>query len=278
MNPGMRIYEQLSGLEGVSAGGTATLRVPTNRRHLMLRVFAIATIGGVVTTDATAIIEEVTTMIGARVIRQERAIDIAQQRLFNKLPADASGALTLYYAEPNRSDVLDEVVTAFECFGDVTNFVLKFKLKAGISAATITVVDVYDNSVLTDAKNNKIRQIIKRSPIAFNLGTVGDITSLPVDLPILGIFLIGETGKTIDAVKATVDDTQVVHDMTNAQNKAFLADYNRDGSAFSYCLRFDMEGQISRRLEGIRNLTLRVASSAPQSITALVEYVAPDYI
>jgi hypothetical protein len=79
-------------------------------------------------------------------------------------------------------------------------------------------------------------------------------------------------------VKVTVNDNQVIHDMDTAQMLAFLKDYNLDGTQFTYPLLFNVEGQISRRLEGIRNMTIRVTSAAPNSIDAWIEQVAPAYI
>ena len=51
MNPGTRIYEPLSGLSGVSNKGTPSILIPTNRRHIMNKVFCSATVqvGGVAT-------------------------------------------------------------------------------------------------------------------------------------------------------------------------------------------------------------------------------------
>ena len=287
MNSGMRIYEPLYGIEGVASSGSATVKVPTNRRHIMKKVFASATIDvagtPTLTTDPTKIIDKVITMLGTKVIREEYVADIVAIRAFYKLPADASNALCLYYAEPWRSDVMDEVLSAWDTFGNLPgDFVLKFQLKAGLTNPSLRVVDAYDNAVLTskDQKGNEQRvlQIVKRTFSTFNLGSVGDITSLPTDLPILGIYLKGEAGKTIDHVKVTVNDTQVIHDLDTDQNAAFLSDYNLDASQFSYPLRFDVEGQLSRRLEGIRSMSIRVTSSAAQTITAVIEQVAPGYI
>lgn len=274
----MRIYEPLFGIEGVASGATATQKVPINRRHIMTRVFCSATDGAGATTDPTRIIDEVTTMIGTRVVRNEKVADLVKLSALSKLPAGATKALTLYYASPALSDVMDEVLTAWDTFGLPENsFVYKFKLLGGLTNPSIQLVNVYDSSQMTDDKGNVIRQIIKRGYQSYNLGTVGDISNIPVDLPILGVYLKGSAA-AIQHVKVTVNDNQVVHDLDTAHNLQFLEDYNLDGTQFSYPILFNVEGQISRRLEGIRNMTIRVTSAAPQTIDAWIEQVAPGYV
>jgi hypothetical protein len=279
MNPGMRIYEPLFGVEGVGSGATATLKIPVNRRHLMIRVFCAATLAGPVNSvDPLDILDEVTTMVGTRVVRNEKVADLVALAGLAKLPAGATKALTIYYADPSRSDVMDEVLTAWDTFGLGENsMVLKFKFKTGLTNPSISIVNVYDTAQMTDEKGNVVRQIVKRSYSNFNLGSVGDITNLPVDLPITAVYLKGLT-QAISHVKVTVDDTRVIHDMDTAQNSQFLEDYNLDASKFSYPLLFNIEGQISRRLEGIRNMSIRVTSAAAQSVEAWIEQVAPAYL
>jgi len=278
MNPGLRIYEPLFGVEGVGAGATATLKIPVNRRHLMLRVFCAATVGGAASVNPLDIIDEVTMMVGTRVVRNEKVADIVALSALNKLPAGATKALTLYFADPSRADVMDEVVTAWDTFGlGESSFVIKFKFKSTAVSPSIQVLNVYDSSQMTDDKGNVVRQIIKRSYSSYNLGSVGDITNIPVDLPILAVYLKGLTS-AINHVRVTVDDTRVIHDMDTSQNLEFLQDYDKDGTQFSYPLLFNVEGQIGRRLEGIRNMSIRVTSAAAQSVDAWIEQIAPAYL
>ena len=282
MNTGMRIYEPIVGIEGVASGGTAYIRLPQNRRHLMARLFCSAThvVGGTPTptTNPADIIESITHLVRGREIRVESVADIIAQREFYKLPADASNALSLYYAEPWRADVLDEVITAWPMFDGEGEVVIKAKLKAGLTNPAISAINVYDGNAAR-VNGQIVKQVVKRFTVNKNLGTVGDFAdNLPINWPILGIFLKGEAGKTIDKVKVTVNNTVVVHEMTRQENAAFLSDYNLDASKFHYPLRFDMEGQLGRRLEGISSLNVRVWSSAAQNVEAVVECVAPDYI
>jgi hypothetical protein len=280
MNQGMRIYEPIFGIEGVGSGQTATVKIPVNRRHIMLRVFVAATLAGPVNTiDPNDVLDEITMMVGTRVVRNEKVADLLSWAQLNKLPKGTTKALTLYFANPAQADVIDETVTAWDMIGLAENsFVIKFKFKSGLTNPSVQVVDVYDTSQVIDTTSKSvIRQIVKRSYSSYNLGSVGDITNIPVDLPISAIYLKGLT-QAINHVKVTVNDTQVIHDLDTAQNSQFLEDYNLDASAFSYPLLFSIEGQLARRLEGIRNMSIRVTSAAAQSVDCWIEQIAPAYL
>lgn len=276
----MRRYEPISGVEGVSPGGSATAKLPDNRRHLMVKLLASATIGGVTVTDPTQIIDTVIHQVKGKTIREESAADLIAIRKLNGLGVDPSSALNLYYAEPNRAAVNDELLSAWDTFGATHDFTLKVKLlSAGITNPTLHVVDAYDSSVMTDAKGAKVRQILKRTPYTYNFGTNGDITNLPVDLPIQRIYLKGSS-QPITHVKVIVNDTETVHDLDAADYKSILNDYGLDFTAFganAYPLCFDVEQQLLKRLEGIRSLTIKVTSAGAQGVTALLEQAAPDY-
>ncbi len=281
MNSGMRRYEPVAGVEGVSPGTTATAKLPDNRRHLMLKLGVSATVGGATSTKPGDVIESVIQQVKGKTIREELVTDILAIQKLNGIADDPSDLLNLYYAEPNRAAVNDELLTAWDTFGGVKHdFTLKVKLKSGITAPVLKVVDVYDLSVMTDRPGGpQIRQILKRTPYTYNFGSVGDITNLPVDLPIQRIYLKGAS-QVINAVKVIANDTETVFEMTRAENKSALNDYGLNAEAFGangFPLCFDIEQQLLKRLEGIRSLTIRVTSAAAQQVTAIVEQVAPDY-
>jgi hypothetical protein len=276
----MRRYEPVSGIEGVSPGGTATAKLPDNRRHLMVKINTSCTIAAATDTDPTHLIDTVICQVKGKTIREEKASDLVALRTLAGLGADPSNALCLYFAEPNRAAVNDELLSAWDTFDAVHDFTLKLKLlSTGITNPSINIIDVYDSAVLRDPKGVKARQILKRTPYTYNLGTTGDINNLPVDLPIQRIYLKGATA-AITHVKVVVNDTETVFDMDATQNKSVLNDYGLDATAFganAFPLLFDVEQQLLKRLEGIRSLAIRVTSASAQSITALVEQAAPDY-
>jgi Viral coat protein P2 N-terminal domain len=278
INAGMRIYEPIFGIEGVSAGGNATAKMPSNRRHILTKIFAAATVGGVGSTDPSAIIDSIVTKIGTKVIRDEKVTDLVKLAALYKLPSEAA-QISLYYADPSRADVMDEVLTAWDVFGLPENaFTYQIKLLGGAVAPSLRMTDVYDGNRMQDSAGNVIRQIVKRTYTSTNVGAgIGNINNIPVDWPITAIYMSASAG-TIDHVKVTVNDTQVVHDMDRLDWLEILKDYNLDGTQFSYPLLFNVEGQISRRLEGMRNMKIQVTSSAANTVSCWVEQVTPDFV
>ena len=275
-----RFYEPVSGVEGVSAGNTATVKMPVNRRHLIVRLLATATGTAALPTTATSnavdVIEKVYSYVGGKLIREELVEDLLAIPLLNGLPVDPSGAATLYYAEPWRSSVMDEQVTAWDTY-DVKDFTLKVKLRAGVVNPTLTVIDGYDTGYSMNG-GKRILQIIKRTPYSFNAGTLYTITALPSDLPTTRIYLKGQAGVTIDAIRVTLNDTQVAQELTRQQNASFLSDYRLDATKFSFPVLFEASQQLFDYLQPQKNIAVRVQSSAPQSIDVLLEQVAPNYI
>jgi hypothetical protein len=284
MNKAQRIYEQLSAVDAVS-GGEVIFKAPQGRRHLLTRLFCSATHnpggGPVVTTNPLDIIEGITTLVANAEQRVEKVVDIIAQRAFWKLMTDPSGALVLYYAEPHRADVDDETLFAWPLVDGEGDITYKIKFKSGLTNPSVKAVNVYDGfswKLGTAADSPTAKQIIRRFSVNKSMGTIGQfINEIPINLPIMGIYLKAEAGKTIDRVKVTANNTQVIHDMTRQENAAFLSDYNLDATQFSYPLRFDVEGRARGRLEDIRALNVEVYSSAAQSVEAIVEQVAPDY-
>lgn len=279
MLPLMRRYEPLFGIDGVVSDGTATIKVPGNRRILGIRIFGSATIGGSPSTTVTDMVDRVTTIVRGKEIRVESAADIAAIRTFYKLPAETGGALTLYYMEPHRADVNDETLPAWPLYNGEGDITLKLKLKTGLTSPALKAICIYDQGAFKNEAGVITKQIVKRYSVFKSLGTTGDFTNqLGTGLPLLGIFFKTDSTQTIDSCKVTVNDTDVVHELTRVENNAMLADYNLDGTAFKYCLRFDVEGQIFNRLQDIRSLNVRLGLSAAANVEAIVEEVAPDYI
>src|SRR5690606_6145826 len=112
--------------------------------------------------------DSLTHLVRGREIRVESVADIIAQREFYKLPADASNALSLYYAEPWRADVLDEVITAWPLYDGEGEVVIKAKLKAGLTSPAISAINVYDGNAAR-VNGQIVKQIVKRFTVNKNL-------------------------------------------------------------------------------------------------------------
>jgi hypothetical protein len=82
---------------------------------------------------------------------------------------------------------------------------------------------------------------------------------------------------TLDAIEVTRDNEKVL-EATNAENSAFLKDYEMTASFWGFPVVFDTDQQVSSALIVNKELNVRVLSSAPNALTALVEHRVPGYV
>ena len=270
----MRIKSYINGVEGVIAGGIATVNVPINRRYHAIKSFLSATVGGNPSTDPTAILDYVRQIVNGVVMRD---LTPAQYLAIADLNGQTVGAgeLPFWYSEPWRASVVGEEATSWDMFGQ-TKFTLEFKFKATAVNPTLVIEAAYDyGRNVSDGK--PFLSIVKQLAQNYNAPAGKyDVTTLPVIWPIQRI-LIGVSAGTVVDVEV-YRDSERVHEGTAAQNARFLADYGLDGTAFSYPIAFDYEQQISSPLIVGKELNVRVNSSQANSLSAIVEHRANGYV
>lgn len=277
----MRFYEPIAGIEGVAAGANATVKVPNNRRLMMLRLTAQGTNAVPATVYGTDVIEEVFVYVGGKLQRNvtgPELVDIAN--LNGRVTVGATDPLCIFFAEPWRASVMDEQVSAWDVWG-VGDITLKVKIKAALTALSLRAVMAYDDGFTTNGQGQRVRNIVRQMPFNFNAGSQYDITALDLDKPIQRIYLYPEAAKSITAVKVTVNDSTVVHEMTAAENAEFLEDYGlvyTPGAGVRYPLCFDIEQQIFNALAAPRSLRVSVTMSAAGAIKAVLENRAVDFL
>jgi len=280
----MRLLEPIAGIEGVASGATATVKVPTNRRLHLLRLFAQATDAVPATVYGADVIDEVQIFVGTSLVRIITAAELLFRAGFEGYTITPQyDGVPIYFSEPKRASVMDEQVTAFDLW-NVPDMTLKVKIKSGLTAVTLKAVMVYDEGYTTDAKGNRVLNVIRQLPNFYNAGTSYDITTLDITFPIQRIFLFPASGVTITGVKVVVDDSKIVHELTQRENIAFLEDYGliaEAGNGKCYPVCFDANGQLFDGLGAdrpIRSLRVTVAQSGAGQIKALLESRAPRYI
>lgn len=272
-----RIYEPIAGVEGVAAGASATVKVPTNRRLHLLRLEASA-VGPIYGTD---VIEEVFAYVGSKLQRNvlaQELVDIAN--LNGRGLVGTTDAIPLFMSEPHRASVMDEQVTAWDLWG-VGDCTLKVKIKAGVVSPVLAAIMAHDDGFSTNGNGQRILNIIRQMPFHYNAGTSFDITTLDVDKPIQRIYLYPEAGNTITSVKVVVNDSATVHDLTQAQNKEFLEDYDlvaETGAGKMYPLCADLEQQIFAAWPPLKSLRVTVRQSGAGAIKAVLENRATGYV
>ena len=270
----MRIKNYINGVEGVVAGGTATVNVPINRRYHAIKAFVSATVGGSPSTDPTAILDYVRQIVNGVVIRD---LTPAQYLAIADLNGQTVGAgeLPFWYSEPWRASVIGEESTSWDMFGQ-TKFTLEFKFKTTAVSPSLVVEGSYDfGRNISDGK--PFLAIVKQLSQTYNAPSGKyDVTTLPIRFPIQRILCQASTG-TIDDVEV-YRDNEKVHEGTDDQNARFLADYGMDGTAFTYPIAFDYEQQISSPLIVDKDLNVRVNSSASNTLTVITEHRANGFV
>lgn len=280
----MRRYEPISGIVVGAAGTDSTIPVPTQRRLLMGKLYASGTVGGNPAYGAD-IIDGIQFYVGTRLISDVTAQELLDEAKLNGLAVTPSATvgIPIYFAEPKRASVMDEEATGWDLFG-VPNMTIKARTKAGVTAPSVSLVMAYDDEFVTNDKGERVLNIIKREPISLgNLGTTADILSptIPVDLPIQRLLVYPAAGVTISRAKVTVNDNQVVFDMSQAENMEFLKDYGLvaeagNGKVFPIC--FDADQQLFDGLPAVRNLKLSLTQSGAGTVKIVAVRRAPAYI
>lgn len=272
----MRLYEPVAGVEGVAAGATATVKIPTNRRLHMLKLVASGT--GVAGSD---VIDEVFTYVGGRLQRNLSAIELSDIANLNGRPlTPTTDPIPLFMSEPWRASVMDEQVTAWDLWG-VNDLTLKVKIKAGVLLPALTVLMAHDDGFTTNAQGQRVLNVVRHSPFNYNAGTSFDITTLDLDKPVQRIYLYPAAGNTIQKVKVVVNDSVTVHELTQAENIEFLKDYKlvaTAGAGKMYPVCFDLEQQIFNALAAPRALRITVTQSGAGALKAVLENRAVAYV
>lgn len=270
----MRYKGYINGVEGVVAGGTATVNMPINRRYHGFKAFVSATVGGVPSTDPKAILQYVRQIVNGVVIRDLTPTQYEAIALLNGQTVGA-GEMPSWYSEPWRASVLGEESTSWDMFGQ-TKFTLEFKFLAAAVSPSLAVQATWDfGRNVSDGK--PFLAIVKQLSQTYNAPAGKyDVTTLPVRFPIQRILLAASAGTIVDT--EVYRDGEKVHEGTTLENQRWLADYGLAGTAFSYPIVFDYEQQISSPLIVDKEINVRVNSSLANSLTVITEHRANGFV
>ncbi|MBW7895156.1 MAG: hypothetical protein H3C27_08580 [Opitutaceae bacterium] len=281
----MRNYESIAGITVGAAGTDSTIPVPVNRRAHIIRLYASATNSVPATVYGADVLDDIQFYVGTNLVRNIKAsqlLDIAKGNGHTVTPSATVG-LPIYFTEPWRQTPDDEQMSAWDLWG-APAFTIKARTKAGLTSPSVTAILDYDGGYALDRAGKRVLNIIKQEPVALGvLGTTADILSpvIPVDLPIQRIWVYPDSGVTMNRVKLTVNDSQVVFDMSQAENANFLADYDMvgelgNGKVFPVIL--DMDQMTLDGLPPVRSLKLTLNQSGSGAVNLLLERRAPAYI
>ncbi len=266
----MRRGEFLRGINGVVAGGNATVKGETGRRHHRLKVFYLES--GVLADPSTTGITRIEERLNGVLFTD---LTPAQARSIYLLNGGTlgTGEIPLPKSEPWKASPTGEESTSWDLEG-VNSYNIGLKFDAAATAPSIRVYDEFDNFRNLDS-GKPFKAFVKRLPIAFNaVSGLNDFNNLDFRFPIQRIHLFAPSA--INSVEVQRDG-EVIYEADNAENVRILADYGLDvaASGIEFPLVFDRDQQASSFLQARRSLNLRIDSSAAQVITAIVETRVP---
>jgi len=276
----MRIINLINGMNGVVAGGVATLDIPPGRRYHALKAWLAATVSSAPSTDPTVIISSARLIVNGVVMRDLTPTQVLNIAKLNGITPDATtGELPFYFSEPWRASVIGEESTSWDMFGQ-SKFTLELTFLTTALSPSCVVEAAFDYGRNVDGTGKNFLAIVKqlRYTRSNPTGAV-DIIDLPQQYPIQRIHLTTSAG-SISSLEIWNDTVKVMEGIT-ANINDFYKDYRLTPSAASFGLSavFDYSQQISDALFVVNNnLNVRPTCSAAGSITALVEFRAPGYV
>lgn len=280
----MRRYEPIAGITVGASDSDSTIPIPNNRRLILARFYAAALNATPAAVYGADVISDIQIYVGTKLVSvttMQELLDVAKLSGFSITPS-ASVGVPLFFADPKRASVMDEQVTAWDLFG-AENVTIKARTKSALTAVTLKVVLDYDDGFTTNAQGERILNIVRVDPVNLgSLGTAADILSpnIPVDLPIQRIFVYPASGVTIQSVKVTINESQVIQELTQAENIDFLKDYGlvaESGNGKVYPVVFDTSGQLFDGLAPVRSLKLSIAQSGAGAVKLVVHRRASRY-
>ena len=280
----MRRYEPIAGITVGASGTDSTIPIPANRRLLLARLYAAGVAAGPVNVFGADVLSDIQVFVGTNLLWIITAQELLDQANFSgeNLVPSASVGIPLYFADPHRASVMDEQVTAWDLFGSAP-LTIKARTKDALTGVTLSVVLVYDDQFTTNSAGARILNIVKNEPVNLgSLGTVADILSpvVPVDLPIQRIFIYPEAGNSILAVRVTINNSQIIHDMTAEQNAETLKDYglvSTPGNGNPYPVVFDTNGQLFDGLAPQQSIKLHIQQSAAGQVKLVLQRRTGQY-
>lgn len=294
----------ISGINGVSSGGQATLNLPVNQRYHRITLFC--TSGAGVADAVTDVIDSIKILVNGvsvRDINPAHMIRVAQaQGYLPKL-----GELPILFTEPFGANVNEPPdVTSWDMAGQ-SSFTIQIGLKA-VTTPGITGIYEFDflRNLRPDAKGaltipyiQAVAHHQQSQPIVEGRN---DITTIPFDFPIRRLWFSGSTPGDIEQVELYQDGNKIM-EATQAQLVAAYRAYgfkfsledhapfqNATGPAdlalsaafeplvtFDAAFLADVDSRWWKSLSAAQSLTARITSGSAQTLTTIIETIPGSF-
>lgn len=272
LNPVVRRHIPLTGIEGVSAGGVATVPITTGFSYdnFLIRYSESGTLSDVETTG----IDRVRLIVDGQSKLDLTASQLLDLTLLNGHTVK-TGELPIDFTQPSRATVSDEEFTML----DLTNAGsahLLITFNAGATSPSIRVLA--EHSLKPAGRNAEGLQFVPvREAFNFTVGGTGDfdISHLPMGKDISRI-LFYFTGTSIDHIQSEIDGV-IKHDLSTDENDSVLRKrlFTPQNTAVDYPLVFDIDQRASSTIRAVRKFLNRVSVTGAGQIVAVVETIEP---
>lgn len=269
----MPLINRITDIGNVAQGSTATISLDVGPRYFWLK-FWVYVNGNLVAADT--VISNVRVKVNEKAQRELSAARILKLNAYKSTP-DATGCLSLHFAEPGLADKTDEVALAWDTNGAHSMTVeLELKeLEEETDVIRIVGLKAYDFGYLAGPKGERLRYIGRQTVQAENLPSGAfDITKLPIAHPIRAVHM--DAANAISLVEVDADGRRV-WEASNVQSRAIIGDYGQVGNTFQYSIDFCYREQITDALRVASTLNVRATSSAAQTVNNVIETIVPSF-
>ena len=213
----------------------------------------------------------------------------------NPTPANFSlqpGILPILFTEPWRNVLRKPDLTSWDMYGQ-PNFEMDFPISPGVTSPSINGVYEFDNQRNT-YKNSKGVTTAFLKPVkylTYNTGVIGagfyDWTALPINYPIIRIWLVGSSPGNITRV-TLIQDGNIVLDALTQDVQDEYGRYGFDitgltntsnalSTTWDYAYISDKDQRIGKELKVSQSLILRIYSNVSQNVRAVLEVDPGNY-
>jgi hypothetical protein len=289
-----RLINTIAGINGVVAGGVASIKFDCNRRYHRVVLQTAETVGG---TPATPTSPATVLSTLQLLVNGVKMWDVAPQEIMNINAATGitqqTGELTLAFTDPSRKFIRRDTLTSWDMAGQST-----FEVNAGIGSGTTAplLTGIFEFDYIRNmrtpkqAAGSKIAAVatpfiqpVARHTYTFSLpGGISLLNTLPISAPIARIWLRGSPVAQISALEVLQDNNKVLDALVSQINEAY-GDYgytlgNANGAAgYDTAFISDPNGRPWLALKCQAELVVKVTTLEPITLTAVIETLPGSY-
>lgn len=269
----MRFNDRVTGINGVAAGGVATVEMPVGRRYHGLTLY-YKTNAAQATIEAD--ISYIRLLVNGVLIRDINVAELYKDNIANGR-AFVLGEIPIFFSEPWRASVFQEEATAWDVMDERT-FTVQVAIAGGAAAPTLSAIAQFDY-VRNDGKEGRPGlNIVHWNRQTVNVAAAAnDIKTLPKGV-IQRLTAHGPTSAPTAAFITVANRT--VMDLSRTEITNLLAKYGIAQQALTLAAWFDMSQQIIDALpvQSSEDYNVRLTSADAQALSILSQIRKPGFL